>query len=97
MELSQELQTQIEAAYDYRGHVTVSLKDGSAVEGYLFNRLYAHPKGGPGFYVDLIVKNKDENRRLGMDSIRSIALTGEDCAAGKSYADYLAKKAAGTA
>lgn len=97
MQIPVELKSQIEAAYDYRGHVTLTLKDGSSVEGYLFNRLYAHPKNGESFYVDLIIKNKDQNRRVPMDQIGSIFLTGEDCAAGKSYADYLAKKAAGKA
>ncbi len=95
MQISDDLKGQIEKAFDYRGHVTLSLKDGSSLEGFVFNRLYAHPKGGDSFYVDLIVKNKELSRRVSMTEIQSIALTGEDCAAGKSYADYLAKKAAG--
>ena len=92
MNISTELRGQIEAAYDYRGHVTIALKDGTNIEGYLFNRLYAHPNGGESFYVDVIVKNQEERRRISMDRIGSIALTGEDCAAGKSYSDYIAKQ-----
>ena|SRR5579863_7261569 len=94
MPISKDVQNQIEAAYDYRGHVTVTLRDGGAVEGFLFNRLYEHPQGGQSHYVDLILKNKDEKRRIAMSDIQSIALTGEDCAAGKSYEDYLAKQKA---
>ncbi len=97
MDISHELKEQVEKAFDYRGHVTLSLKDGSSFEGFVFNRFYAHPKGGESFYVDLIVKNQEASRRVPMAEIRSIALTGEDCAAGKSYADYVAKKAAGKA
>ena len=94
MNISTELRGQIEAAYDYRGHVTLTLADGSKLEGYLYNRFYAHPEGGEGFYVDVMVKNQEERRRVPMGQIRSIELTGEDCAAGKSYADYIAKQKA---
>ena len=97
MDVPPELRRQIEAAFDYRGHVTVRLKDGTAIEGFLFNRMYEHPKGGEGNYVDLVMKNKDLNRRVPLDRIAAVELTGEDCAAGKSYADYMAKKAKGPA
>ena len=97
MDISKELRGQIEAAYDYRGHVTLALKDGSQLEGYLYNRFYAHPKSGESFYVDVMVKNQEERRRIPMSEIRSISLSGEDCAAGKSYADYIAKQNAAKA
>ena len=95
MDIPQELKRQIESAFDYRGHVTVTLKDATSVEGYLFNRQFADAKHVIEGYVDLIPKNKDERRRILIADIASIALTGEDCAAGKSYGDYLAKKEAG--
>lgn len=42
---SNELAEQIEAAFDYRGDCTVTLKSGEQVVGYLFNReLAPHPK-----------------------------------------------------
>ena len=94
MDIPQQLREQIEAAFDYRGHVTVTLKGKTAVEGFLFNRQYADPKQNAEAFVELIVKNKDETRRLPIADILSVALTGEDCAAGNSYADYLAKQKA---
>ncbi|MGH7426136.1 MAG: hypothetical protein ACREJP_08205, partial [Candidatus Methylomirabilales bacterium] len=33
-----ELQEVIEAAFDYRGDVTLTLRDGTRIEGYIFNR-----------------------------------------------------------
>lgn len=90
MTVSPDVLSQVEAAFDYRGHVTVTLTDGSAVEGYLYNR---DVKGG---YVDVFIKDSDERRRLQLSSIAKVALTGEDCAAGKSFEDYQkAQKAAG--
>ena len=91
--MTPELKSQIEAAYDFRGHVTVSFKDGAKVEGYLFNRQFPGPAlPGDGF-VELFLKGSGERRKVPMASIASVALSGEDCAAGNSYEDYLKKKA----
>ena len=89
-----ELEKQIEAAYDYRGHVTVNLTAGEKVEGFLFNREFANPLAKEQHYVDLVIKDRDERRRIPIASIRSIELTGQDCAAGNSFEDYLKKKQA---
>jgi hypothetical protein len=83
---------QIDAAFDYRGHVTVTLKDGSAVEGYMFNRQLSS-KTGEAPYVEIIVKNSSERRTLAVSNIACVALTGEDCAAGKSFEDHQKNKA----
>lgn len=82
---------QIDAAFDYRGHVTLTLADGSTVEGYLYNRDFTAKEP----YVELMVKNSEERRHLPVSRVKSVALTGEDCAAGKSYEDYQKKKSAG--
>jgi len=34
-----ELRTALEKAFDYRGDVTLTLKDGRRVEGYIFDRV----------------------------------------------------------
>ena len=92
--LSDELRRQVEAAYDYRGHVTLRLRDGSAVEGFVYNREFENPRAAETFYLDVCLKDQDARKRFPLDSISSIELTGEDCAAGKSYADHSAKKTA---
>lgn len=92
--ISNELKTQIEAAFDFRGHVTVKLADGATAEGFLYNRVYANPKMKQDHFIDILVKGTGERRRFPMAELSSIELTGEDCAAGKSYEDYLKKKQA---
>ena len=37
-ETEEDLRTGLEKAFDYRGDVTVTKKDGETVEGYLFDR-----------------------------------------------------------
>jgi hypothetical protein len=90
---SNELLKQIEAAFDYRGHVTVALKDGRTLEGYIYNRQLAGPKLKEEPFIELMVKNGDERLKLRVSELSSVALTGEDCAAGKSFEDYQKKKA----
>ena len=91
---SNELERQIEAAYDFRGHVTLALASGESLEGFLYNREFANPLSPEENYVDVLLKNSDERRRIAISAIRAVALSGEDCAAGKSYEDYMRKKAA---
>lgn len=82
--MTAELHKQIDAAFDYRGHVTLALTDGTTVEGYIYNRQLSVPEP----FVELFVKNSDERRTLPVAKIASVALTGEDCAAGKSFEDH---------
>ena len=80
------LKKQIEEAFHFRGHVTLRLKDGTSAEGYLFNRWKEE-------YVELMLKGSGDRRKFPIPAIQSVTLTGEDCAAGNSYEDYLKKKA----
>ena len=85
--ISKELKEQIETAFDYRGHVTIRFKDGSSLEGFLFNRIYRTEKVPDGNYVEVFPKDREERLRLPMESILAIELTGKDCA--ESYSDFL--------
>ncbi|MBI4371852.1 MAG: hypothetical protein HY552_06110 [Elusimicrobia bacterium] len=69
---------QIEAAYDYRGHVTVTLADGRIIEGFLFNRSL-DPRLGPPF-LEVFPKDKDERLLIPAESVRAVALSGKDFA-----------------
>lgn len=79
MTLAPDVAAQIDAAYDYRGHVTLTLADGRKVEGFVFNRELAPLKGEP--YLEVMVKDSDERLRLNPEQVKSIALTGKDFAA----------------
>lgn len=76
--VSKEVAEQIEAAYDYRGHVTLTLADGRTVEGFLFNREAVPLKGEP--YIEMIRKDSDERLRFDSKDVKSIAITGKDFA-----------------
>ncbi len=76
----------IAAAFDYRGNVTLRLRSGDDLEGYLYNR------GGEGASAHADVFPLDgPSRRVGYDEIVGIAFTGKDTAAGKSWETWLAK------
>ena len=78
MTISQDVAAQIEAAYDFRGHITLTLKDGTVVEGFLFNRETEPLKGEP--YVEVLRKDSDERLRFASQDVKSVALTGKDFA-----------------
>ncbi|HSI33919.1 MAG TPA: hypothetical protein VK986_10070 [Tepidisphaeraceae bacterium] len=93
-----ETRTALEKAFDYRGDVTITLKTGETVEGYIFDR---DSEGATlaRCYVRLFPKSADEKRTIAYDQIAALAFTGRDTAAGKSWETwvrkYAEKKAAG--
>jgi hypothetical protein len=92
-----ELRLALEKAFDYRGDVTITRKDGLKVEGYLFDR-----RTGPTLkdsVVRLYPKSSSDKVSISYADIAALAFTGRDTAAGKSWEawmkKYAAKKAAG--
>lgn len=83
-----ELAEAVELAFDYRGDVTVSLKSGESISGYLFNRQV----NGPDSYLEVFPSDSAETRRICYDQIATIAFTGEDTATGKSWETWVSKK-----
>ena len=83
-----ELAEAVELAFDYRGDVTVSLKSGESLSGYLFNRQVS----GSDSYLEAFPSDSSDARRIRYDEIASIAFTGEDTATGKSWETWIAKK-----
>jgi hypothetical protein len=89
-----DLLNQIEKAFDYRGDVTLDLKDGTNVVGYLFNR---EPKGTPRCpepFVEIYPTGKPTPVLIKYSEIAAVRFTGEDAAAGKSWEAWVAKQAA---
>jgi hypothetical protein len=78
----------IELAFDYRGDVTIQLKSGVRVEGYVFNR----NSKGPAPSLDLFPRDAPEVRSILYSDIESIAFTGKDTASGKSWEAWITKK-----
>ena len=72
----EETRKALEKAFDYRGDVTITRKDGSTVEGYLFDR-----KTGPTLANSLVrVLPRTSNQRvmIAYSDIAALAFTGRD-------------------
>jgi|SRR5271165_433111 len=93
----EELRVALEKAFDYRGDITITRKDGSKVEGYLFDRRSG--KTLKDSVVRLYPRNSNEKVAVSYADIAALAFTGRDTAAGKSWEawmkKYAEKKAAG--
>jgi hypothetical protein len=92
-----ELRDALEKAFDYRGDVTITRKDGSRVEGYIFDRRSGATLAES--VVRLIPKDSAQKISISYSDIAALAFTGRDTAAGKSWEawvrKYWEKKAAG--
>jgi hypothetical protein len=93
----QELRAGLEKAFDYRGDVTITKKDGAVIEGYVFDRKTG--KTLSDSFVRLIPKDQHQKVAIAYSEIAELAFTGRDTAAGKSWEawvkKYMEKKAAG--
>src|SRR5438105_3281277 len=93
-----EIRAALEKAFDYRGDVTITLKDGAKIEGYVFDR---RSTGAmlPDCVVRLMPKDGDEKVAIRYSDIARLEFTGRDTAAGKSFETWVKKyrerKAAG--
>lgn len=86
---SDELRQALEKAFDYRGDVTITRKDGSKVEGYIFDR-----RAGKSLEDSLVrVYPKDSNQKVAIaySDIAALAFSGRDTAAGKSWEAWVRK------
>ena len=87
----------LEEAFDYRGDVTITLKDGTRVEGYIFDRRKGSTLASS--VVRMIPQNSAEKISVPYSEIAALAFTGRDTAAGKSWEAWVRKywerKAAG--
>jgi hypothetical protein len=79
----------IEKAFDYRGDVTITRKDGGKFTGYLFDRRIGRTLEGS--VVRLILATSSERPAIPYSEIAAIAFTGRDTAAGKSYEAWVKK------
>ncbi len=83
-----ELSEAIELAFDYRGDITVELKSGGQVTGYLFNRTAT----GDQPSIEVFPSTGSGTMTIPYSEVITIAFTGEDTATGKSWEAWIAKK-----
>lgn len=78
----------IDLAFDYRGDVTLELRAGESLKGYIYNRLAtgAHP------VIEMFPTDSPAPRQIPYAEIASIAFTGADTASGNSWEAWALKK-----
>jgi hypothetical protein len=85
----EELRIALEKAFDYRGDVTLTLKDNSEIEGYVFDRVTG--KSLTSSFVRLMPKDANQKLKVSYANIAALSFTGKDTAAGKSWAAWVRK------
>ncbi len=92
-----EIREALEKAFDYRGDITVTRKDGTKVEGYLFDRRPGSTLADS--FIRIIPSNAPTKVNVAYSDVAALAFTGRDTAAGKTFEawikKYWEKKAAG--
>src|SRR5216684_4124146 len=93
----EEIRSSLEKAFDYRGDITITLKSGEKIEGYIFDRRTGTSLADS--LVRLYPKTGGQKISILYADIAALAFTGRDTAAGKSWEawmmKYNEKKAAG--
>ncbi len=93
----EEIHQAFEKAFDYRGDVTLTLKDGRQINGYVFDRRSGKTLADSA--VRIIPSTERTKLTIPYCDIAALAFTGRDTAAGKSFdawvKKYWEKKAAG--
>ena len=84
-----ELRDALEKAFDYRGDVTITRKDGSQVEGYIFDRRN-HATLAESV-VRLIPQGSSQKISISYSDIAALAFSGRDTAAGRSWEAWVRK------
>jgi len=85
----EELRIALEKAFDYRGDVTLTLKDNSKIEGYLFDRVTGSSLTTS--FVRVLPKDSTQKLKIAYANIAALAFTGRDTAAGKSWEAWVGK------
>ena len=92
----EELRAALEQAFDYRGDVLITRRDGSKIEGYIFDR-----RNGRTLADSLVRIISQDNQKTSVSyaDIAALVFTGRDMAAGKGWEtwvrQYWQKKMAG--
>jgi hypothetical protein len=93
----EDLRQALEKAFDYRGDVTMTLKNGERIEAYIFNRHTGATLADS--YVQYFTPKASEKLKASYVEIARLEFSGKDRAAGKHWEDWLKaykeKKAAG--
>ncbi len=80
-----ELHKAMDQAFDYRGDITLKLRNGSECIGFLYNRDHASGR------ADLFVASQPTPVFVRYSEVEEIVFSGDDMAFGKSWDDWADK------
>ena len=85
----EEIRVALEQAFDYRGDVTLTRKDGTKIEGYIFDRVAGATLSSS--FVRVLPKDSNQRVKISYADIAALAFSGRDPAAGKSWDAWVRK------
>lgn len=85
----QELREALEKAFDYRGDITLTKKDNTRIEGYIFDRISGSSLSSS--FVRILYKDSNQREKIAYSDIAALAFSGRDTAAGKSWEAWVKK------
>lgn len=85
----EETRVALEKAFDYRGDVSITLKNGNKVDGYIFDRRTGTTLSDS--LVRIYPANSSEKLNIPYSDIAALAFSGRDTAAGRSYEAWVRK------
>lgn len=83
----EELRKALDLAFDYRGDITITLKNGNVVDGYVFDR--REGKSLADSFVRMMPAASHEKLSIAYADIAGLAFTGKDTAAGKRWENWV--------
>ncbi len=84
----EELSEVVDQAFDYRGDVTLELKSGESIVGYVFGRT----NNGTRAELELFPTDKPGQMTIQYADIAAITFSGKDTALGQSWESWIQKK-----
>jgi hypothetical protein len=85
----EEVRSALEKAFDYRGDVTITRKDGTTIEGYIFDRRTGRTLAES--VVRLLPKDSNQKVVVAYAEIAALKFSDRDPAAGKSWEAWVRK------
>jgi len=83
-----ELSEVVDQSFDYRGDVTIELKSGKSIVGYVFGRTYNDTRAD----LELFPTDKPGQMTIQFADIAAIIFSGKDTAFGQSWETWIQKK-----
>jgi hypothetical protein len=84
-----ELRDALEKAFDFRGDVAITKKDGSKIDGYIFDRVTGASLESS--FVRVLPRDSNQRVKISYAEIAALSFSGRDPAAGKSWEAWVRK------